>query len=175
VGLAILQLFIWAAVAIGGYVAGEHIAELINPDYINYVSLIIEMIKNSAGAFSTGAFVIAVIMVVAGFLMYSVLASMVAAIVDKMEDISSAMAVFQIPVIIGFLAAYFIPMTGSDALYNIAIYLPITSPFCVPAEILLGNMNIPEGVFSLLILMASAFVLMLITAKLYRDKLFNRH
>lgn len=174
-GIAVVQLAVWAASAVMGYIIGEHIAEALNPGYTNYVSLILDIIGGSSDAFSAGAFVVAVLMIVIGFLMYCVLAGMVAAMVDRMEDISSVMALFQIPVVIGFMASYFVQMSENDTLLGIVRYCPVTSPFCVPADILVGNMDILQSVVSLALVIAVTFGLILFTGKIYKGKLFNRH
>lgn len=173
--IAIVQMLIWIFAAVGGYVAGEKIAESINPGYTNYISLIIDMISESSDAFSLGAIIIAVLMIIVGFLMFSVLAGLVAATVDKMEDISSAMSLFQVPVILGFMGAYFVPLMENDILSKVVTYLPLTSPFCVPAEVMVGNITIIESLISLAIVIAVTFGLILLTGKIYKGKLFNRH
>lgn len=174
-GIAIMQILIWTGAGVWGYVIGENIAESINPGYVNYVSLITDMISSSSDAFSAGAIIIALVMTIIGFLMYCVAAGLVAATVDKMEDISSAMSLFQVPVIVGFIGAYFAPMSGNDTLNFIVRYCPVTSPFCVPAEIMVGNISILEGIISLAIVAAVTFGLILLTGRIYKGKLFNRH
>ncbi len=173
--IAVMQMIIWMASGVAGYIIGESIAENINPDYTNYVSLIIDMIKGSSDAFSTGAVIIAVFMVVLGFLMYSVLAGLVAALVEKMEDISSVMGLFQLPVIAGFLGAYFVSASGNDTLKMIVQYLPVTSPFYVPSQIMVGEMSVTSGILSLIIVAVVTFALIIFTGKIYKGKLFNRH
>ena len=159
-GIAIMQILIWTGAGVLGYVIGENIAD---------------MISSSSDAFSAGAIIIALVMTIIGFLMYCVAAGLVAATVDKMEDISSAMSLFQVPVIVGFIGAYFAPMSGNDTLNFIVRYCPVTSPFCVPAEIMVGNISILEGIIFLAIVAAVTFGLILLTGRIYKGKLFNRH
>ena len=174
--MAMTQLFFWIICGVGGYMVGGVIAESINPDYTNYVSLVINAmtVENGDGAFTVGAVVISLIFLVVGFLMYCVLAGLVAATVSKMEDISTAMSLFQVPVIIGWLAAYFISFMDNDKLLTAVHLVPVTSPFILPADIILGKCSIVEGVVSLVILSATTFGLILITGKVYKGKIFNR-
>lgn len=174
-GIAIGQMLIWIVAAVGGYIAGEQIAESINPEYVNYFSIIIDMIGASSDAFSIGGIVISITFIMIGFLMYSVVAGLVAATVDKMEEISTATALFQLPVIVGFIGAYFVQMSENKSLHNLVRYCPVTSPFCAPADIMVGNMTIVEGAISLGIVAIVTFVLVLLTGKIYKGKLFNRH
>lgn len=174
-GIAIMQMLIWLASGVAGYIIGEKAAQAINPHYINYVSLIIDMIKESSDAFSIGAVLIALLMVILGFFMYSVLAGLVAALVERMEDISSVMGLFQLPVIVGFLGAYFVSMSQNDTLKMIVRYFPVTSPFYVPSGIMVGDTDMASGIISLLIVAAVTLGLIIFTGKIYKGKLFNRH
>ena len=174
-GIAIMQMLIWLASGVAGFYLGEKAAHAINPNYINYVSLIIDMIKESSDAFSIGAVLIALLMVIIGFFMYSVLAGLVAALVERMEDISSVMGLFQVPVVIGFLGAYFVSMSENDTLKLIVKYFPITSPFYVPSGIMTGDIDMASGIISLLIVAVVTLVLIVFTGKIYKGKLFNRH
>ncbi len=174
-GIAIAQMIIWVAAGIGGYIAGEYIAESINPGYTNYMSLIIELISSSSDAFSIGAIIVAILMVIIGFLMYCVIAGLIAAWVDKIEDISSVMTLFQIPLLIGYLGSYLAPLIANDIFTIVVRYFPIIAPFSVPAEIMVGNMNIIEGIIALVIVAIATFALILLTGKTYKGKLFNKH
>lgn len=174
-GIAIMQMLIWLVSGVAGFYLGEKAAHAINPNYINYVSLIIDMIKESSDAFSFGAVLIALLMVIIGFFMYSVLAGLVAALVERMEDISSVMGLFQVPVVIGFLGAYFVSMSENDTLKLIVKYFPITSPFYVPSGIMTGDIDMASGIMSLLIVAVVTLVLIVFTGKIYKGKLFNRH
>lgn len=174
-GIAIMQMLIWLASGVAGYCLGERIAESINPGYINYTSLIIDMIAESSDAFSIGAVLIAVLMVIIGFFMYSVLAGLVAALVERMEDISSVMSLFQLPVVAGFLGSYFVSMSGSEAFKTIVTYLPVTSPFYVPSGIMVGEISIVSGITSLLAVVLVTLALIIFTGRIYKGKLFNRH
>ncbi len=174
-GMAIVQLIIWICCGVGGYIVGSYIAESINPGYINYVSLIIEFMGSDGGAaFSAGAVVLAIVSMIVGFFMYSVLAALVAAAISKIEDMSSSQGIFQLPVIVGWILAYLAPVIGSDALSSIINYVPISSPFILPANILLGSCTMVEGIISLAILLATTVVLIVLTGRVYKGKLFNR-
>ncbi len=174
--MAIGQILFWIVCGYAGYQIGGIIAENINPDYINYADLIIDMmsIENGSGAFTIGAAVIAVAVLMIGFIMYCVLAGLVSASVSKMEDISTAMSVFQIPVIVGWLVAYFSSFANNEALLTAIHLIPVTSPFILPADIILGKCGIIEGIGSLALLVVSTVVLILITGKVYKGKIFNR-
>lgn len=174
--MAIGQMFIWIVCGFAGYKIGGIIAEEINPGYVNYVDTIIDLmsVDNGAHAFSLVSVVIAIAALIVGFFMYSVLAGLVSASVDKLENISTAMSLFQIPVIIGWLVAYFSSFIESDLLLKAVHLVPVTSPFILPADVIIGKCSIIEGIASLLILIVSTIALILVTGKVYKGKLFNR-
>ncbi len=174
-GMAILQISIWIVCGIGGYIGGTYIAEGINPDYINYVSLIMDFMGNDGGAaFSIGAIILSIVSMFVGFIMYSILAALVASAISKIEDMSSSQGIFQLPVILGWMFAYLAPVFESEALLKIVNFVPVTSPFILPANILLGNCTIVEGLISLAILLLTMFALIVLTGRVYKGKLFNR-
>lgn len=173
-GMAVVQLVIWIVCGVAGYFVGTAVAEQINPGYTNYVSLIIEVMSNESTAFSVGAVVLAIVSMMAGFVMYCVLAALVAAAISKIEDMSSATNLFQMPVVIGWIIAYIAPLLGNDTLNKVINLVPVTSPFILPANILLGNCSMLEGALSFAIILATTFVLVIFTGKVYKGKLFNR-
>lgn len=174
-GMAILQMLIWIGCGVGGYMVGTYIAKDINPEYINYVDIFIEYMGSEVGnAFSIGAIILAIASMLIGFVMYCILAALIASAISKIEDMSSTQGIFQLPVMIGWMVAYFAPLVGSDALSKVVNYVPVTSPFILPANILLGSCTIIEGVISLGILLVTMLVLIILTGKVYKGKIFNR-
>lgn len=174
--MAIFQLFFWIVCGFGGYIIGDTIADKINPQYTNYVNIIIDImaVDNGAGAFSAEAVILAILVLVTGFFMYCVVAGLVAATVSKMEDISTAMSLFQLPVVIGWIVAYLVSFIDNDGLLKLVHLVPVTSPFILPADVILGKCTLVEGIISLAILLATTTGLILITGKVYKGKIFNR-
>ena len=175
-GMAILQMGIWIACGVAGYIGGTYIAEGINPGYTNYVSLIIEAMSKEGDsvAFSVPAIILACISMVVGFIMFCVVAALIASAISKIEDMSTTQTLFQIPVMIGWMVAYIAPALGSDTVITVANMVPITSPFMLPANIILGSCSLIEGIISLAILLITTFVLVILTGKVYKGKIFNR-
>ena len=76
------------------------------------------------------------------------------------------------------LISYLVPMANIETpdvlICKILRFVPFTSVFVVPSDILLGRMSILEGAISLGILIISCFMLIFITGKIYKNKLFNK-
>lgn len=176
VSLALGQIFIWIACGFGGYMAGTVIADIINPDYVNYVNTVIDLFiaNNGASAFTWYSVVLAIIFVALGFLVYSVFAGLMASSISKIEDLSNIMQIFQIPVMIGWFAAYLVPLMESKILNTVVHIFPLSAPFIVPGDIILGKCGIIEGAISLVLLVATTVGCILLTGKIYKNKIFYR-
>lgn len=172
--IAIVQVAVWAVLGIAGFVIGDKIGTGIYPDYINYIELIIDLIRESGTGFSLQAVILAVLMTVVGFFMYCVWAGFIASVVDKVDDVSTAMTMFQIPVMAGFFVSYLGSLLEMDTLISVCEYIPVVSPFVMPADVLMGKASFAGGVVSFLILVVFTLAMVLLTGKIYKGKVFNR-
>lgn len=172
--IAVVQLLIWIVMGIVGFAAGDKIAQSVYPEYQNYVLQIIDLIRDSGTGFSAEAVVLAVLMTILGFFMYCVWAGFIASVVDRVDDVSTAMSLFQIPVMLGFMLSYIGSLLEMDGLIKAAEYIPVVSPFVMPADVLLGKASFAGGLVSFVILAAFSFVLVLLTGKVYKSKVFHR-
>lgn len=181
--VAIGQMLVWLGSGVIGYLIGNEIAKSMNSQYINYVGEVIKIMQSDTQgvAFSAGAVIIAILVVIIGFFMYCVLAAFAGAFVSRIEDLSASNTIFQLPVVISFLVAYLVGIaqgmgSGVNRAVQIAIYyIPLTSPFSTPSGIILGDINIAEGIISLLVLIIFSVIMILATGKVYKGKIFNRH
>jgi ABC-type Na+ efflux pump permease subunit len=88
--------------------------------------------------------------------------------VSKPEDVASTQLVFQLPVMISWLASYFAPLTGKSGLLAAARYIPFTAPFSVPADLITGAMGLAEGMISLASLMIFSLLTVILAARIYK-------
>ncbi len=174
--IGIGQTLIWLVCGVAGYVVGDKIALSIYPEYENVIGVVIELMKtDSEIAFTPIGIILALITMVLGYLVYCVLAGLSGAVVSKIEDMSSTQMIFMVPIFIGFFATYVVPVaTTSKTVFTVMRMVPIISPFMVPAEFIIGKVTMLEGIISALISVATCFVLILFTGKVYKDKVFNR-
>lgn len=172
---AIMQILIWVASIVGGFFFGHQLAVSINSEFKDVFFEVVDQLKdqNLASAFSLPAAVLALVYAIVGFIFFCSIASIVGANVSKAEDLGSAMSVFQVPVMIGFLVSYFVPLSGaSGALLQAIRYIPVTSAFLAPVDILLGNMSLLGGSVSLLILLSITVVFLVLAGQCYKNKIF---
>lgn len=167
---AILQFVIWILAGIIGLYSANMIAHSIYPSYENTVIEFINLIKSNIGetGMTIPAILLAVLIFSIGFMFYCVLAALAGCMVSKPEDVASTQGLFQLPIIISWLITYIAPITGNTKLLSIARYIPFTAPFCVPGDLIAGAIGLGEGLLSLLALTAFSFIIIIISAKIYK-------
>lgn len=174
--IAVLQMTMWIIGVVSGIGLGHFMARVINPEYTNYVFEIIKVLRDSGGglAFSVPAVIISIAVLYIGFLFLCVFAGLVASPVSKAEEMSSCFGIYQCFIVLGFLAAYLLPMRGnvSPVLDKVLHIIPFTSVFMLPGDILIGRISIAISVVYVIILIAFTVILSLYTGKLYKAQVF---
>lgn len=168
--MAILQFLIWIGAGFIGLYGGNSIAHKIYPGYENSIITFINFIKDNIGqtGMTLPAFILGVLIFGIGFLFYCNLASLAGCMVSKPEDVASTQGLFQIPIIISWIICYFAPLTGKTKILSLARYIPFTSPFCLPADLITGTIGLGEGILSLLVLTVSSFLIIILSSKIYK-------
>ncbi len=173
--IAIGQMLLWIAGGVGGYFAGNAIAKSITPGFENPINEVLEVIKEGAeSAFSIEAVIIALLFMIIGFFMYCILAAFASSFANKAEDMTNVAYFFQLPVVASFLLVYLAPLSGNEILLFISRYVPFTSPFGIPSDVMIGNVSILESIISLAIVVITMVVLVIATGKVYKDRVFNK-
>ncbi len=174
--VAIVQFLIWVGTLIAGFLLGDVLAKAIDKDYSNMILDILNLIKeDSALAFSVPAVILCIVGVVLAFLFYCSLAGAVSSTLTNAENLSQGMSLFQLPVIFGFLISYMLPLYGvSDTIMMACRFIPFTAAFMLPSDILLGNVSLGIGCAALAVMLVFTIAMMMLTAKIYKDKVFYR-
>lgn len=172
---AILQFSIWCVSALAGFLIGDKVVRSSTPEYENVVLQAVDLIKDEASqAFSVTSLVLAILVMCLGFLFYCVVAGLVASFSQRPEGLQQLMIIYQYIVIAGFLIAYMSAMFDKKALKIASDYVPICTPFSLPANILVGNMPINMCLVSTALLLVSTILLIPVTARIYKALvLFN--
>ena len=122
-------------------------------------------------AFSTVNPSIIIVMIVTfilGFLLFSGLAGLAGSSVSKMEDLAPAMQPISIIGVLGFYLAYFPQVTGEEnTLSVLARYIPISSPFVLPSDYMLGKISFIETIIAILVLAVFDVLVVMLVAKVY--------
>ena len=129
---------------------------------------IVNDLGNAFSGVNASVIIVMILSFVLGFLFFAGLAGLAGASVSKMEDLSSAIQPLSIIGVLGFYLAYFPQITGEDNMMTVlARYIPISSPFIIPADYLLGRIGIAETIVSILVMLAADVIVMMLVAKVY--------
>jgi ABC-2 type transport system permease protein len=114
-----------------------------------------------------------IIIFILGFFFYSLIAGLFGATVNRMEDLQSAMQPMALIGVLGFYLAYIAPAfsIGGDVniVQRISYYLPISSPFALPAVIISGEMSTADIAVSVLILAAFCVLMLMFVSRVYES------
>ena len=165
----LLQLGIWILSLVGGFAAGAWLCRTLAPEAQLGILTFFDSLSVLEGMFSLSAAVLAVGLLLGGFLIYCALAGVGGALAGKAEDLGSTNALFSMTLVASFLICL---LTGSgDGMISEAAwlnYVPFTAILVTPARVLLGDVSLAMGAVSLLIVLVTAAVLCLAAGKVYR-------
>ena len=123
------------------------------------------------GAFNAGSLIAIILTFILGFLFFSMLAGLVGASVNRMEDLSGALQPFMMITVLGYLLAYIPPSLNYEGdvngLITFSHFFPISSPFALPSALLMGEMEAAETVIAIVMLAMMTVLAALLTAKVY--------
>lgn len=172
--IAVVQIVVWTLSGVLGYIVGDKIASSMFSGYENQLYVIIDIFKaDSDSAFTLTAVILGILVLVIGFFMYCVMSALFSSGISKAEEVSNGYALFQMVVVVAFLAAYMMPLMGlSDTLVNVLRFIPVTAAFMLPADVIIGSCGIPVSAASLGVMIAATAVMIYFTGKMYKKKIF---
>ena len=169
--LALGQFLAWVAAGIGGMLAGNVLGKSrYGDDFTDRIKMVLDFLRNNIGAsaMSPAAVVMSIIVFCFGVFIYFSLAAMGGSFVSKPEETSSANSAFVFPLLIFWLGTYFASLTEAEGILNVLRYVPFSAPFCVPVDVLTGNMSLLGGAIVCLEVTAVALLLIFLAARIYR-------
>lgn len=116
-------------------------------------------------------------MILAGVLLFSIIAGLAGASVSKMEEMAEGLKLYQMFMVIGSYIGIFLcimQMVGNvnDVVVNICCILPLSAPFVLPGNLLLGKVGMGTAVVSLAVVILCTAVLFAFTARVYESMIF---
>lgn len=121
--------------------------------------------------------VLAAVMILVGVLFFSIVAGLAGASVSRMEEMAEGLKIYQLLLVVGSYIGIFLcimQMVGdvSDVVVNICCILPLSAPFVMPANLLLGKVSVVTGLVSLTVVFVCTAALFSFTAKVYESMIF---
>ena len=120
---------------------------------------------------------VALLFVVLGIIFYGIIAGLLGASVSKMDEIQEAMSTLQVLIILGCYADLALCIlqfmgTANPILTKVLSIIPISSPFWVPGNMLLGKMSWSLIIASIIVMIISIALLFILTACVYEAMIF---
>ena len=166
----LIQLFSWIGSLVISFAAGTALVRSADPDSDMLILQVFDMAADLAGGMFTPVnCIMAVLIVVAGMLLYCSLAAVGGAVASKAEDLSSANIIFTLVLVASFLAALYaggiIDGDGSPVLD----WIPFTAVMLAPSEVLMGDLPLWKTGSILLIIVLVTVAVTLIAGKIYKS------
>ncbi len=174
--VGILQFLIWVLSIVLGLIGGHYIGLAVNSNYVDPVTSIIQSLQklNVGTGLTVPSVILGIIAFLLGFVLFCVLAGLVSSRVQRTEDLAASMGVFQVVVVICFFATYFSELGNQTDILNIARWVPFSSAFILPSDLILGNVSLLVGGIQMALLVVALVILIVITGRFYRNQLFNK-
>ncbi|MBE5927151.1 MAG: ABC transporter permease [Lachnospiraceae bacterium] len=172
--VALGQLLLWITSGILGFLVGDVIAEEFVPGYTNIVMEVIELVqKDAAKAFTPGSIIVFVFTMCISFVMYCVFVALLSSGVKQADKLNTAIMPYMLVVMVGFLLSYMSPISGGlEVVDNLSSYIPPIAAYKLPGDILIGAVSNVEIIVGNILILATTFVLVVITGKIYKKKVF---
>lgn len=167
----IMQLFIWIGGLFGGFALGVCFTKMVNPQTDMALIQLIDTFGEFTGMFTVPGIILALLMLIAGLLLYCSLAAIGGAVAEKPEDLSNTNILFVLVLIISFFATLYSGGTGSEVPWDAItwqVWMPFTAILVAPTKILLGAMSITEALCSLGIVVVTASLITMAAGKMYK-------
>lgn len=173
----VVQMAAWVAGAVLGCVLGRFLVLQLEPGSTMGILQFFSMLGAASGLFTLPNIILAVALILAGFLMYCAIASIGGAMASKPEDLGSCNSIFTLLLLASFFLTMYGESSSSRSLVSNAAwmnYVPFTAVMSTPARALLGQVPLYTGLISLLLTLAVALLAVLAAGKLYRLLVFRR-
>lgn len=171
---AAIQFLSWAIAAVCGFALGTLAVTTINPDTQMLLIQIFRGLGALAGMFSAPGLVMALFLLLSGFLLYCSLAAIGGALAGKPEDLSSTNVIFTLVLIISFFAVIYGGLSIEGSSPTILSWIPFTAILITPAQLIMGEMSIIAGLGVLAIVLAVSLLIMLLAGKLYKTTALHK-
>lgn len=121
--------------------------------------------------------ILALIFMALGIIFYGIIAGLLGASVSKMDEMQETMMLFQLMLVAGCyadIALCIMQIIGNvnPVISKVFSICPITSPFLVPCNMLLGKMSWPLIFASIFAMLLVIVLLFLLTARVYESMIF---
>lgn len=170
---SLFQLCLWVAALVGGFGLGYIWVQAMNPATQNPLVLFLDHLGQMDGLFSPAGWILALLLLAAGFLLYCSLAAIGGAAAGKPEDLSSTNLLFTLALVVSFFCVLYgggmgLVDSGADPAGDWMNWIPFTAILVTPSRLLLGQIPLWMGACSLALTVLCALALLWVSGKVYR-------
>jgi ABC-2 type transport system permease protein len=168
-GAGVLQLAVWVVAALLLLTYGTTAAAAVgaNPGLIQALSE-----GTMLPRFPLSLGIVFVLFFAGGFFLFATLFAVIGALVTNTQEAQQ----FVFPVLLPFMIGFFIAMPAADnpnsTIAIIGSIVPFTAPMVMPVRASVGGMEWPQVIGSLVLLFATATLIVWLAAKIYRIAIF---
>ena len=166
----LMQLLVWLLSVIGGFACGTFLVKAMHPNTTMGIIQLFDSFGAFSGMFTASAIVVALLVLISGFLLYCALAAVGGAVASKPEDLSSTNLLFIFTLVISFYCVLaFGGGFSSGGFTNITWlnWIPFTAIMIVPSRVLMGEMSLWAAMGSFAVIMLTTGLVMMLAGKLY--------
>ncbi|MCR5531910.1 MAG: ABC transporter permease [Lachnospiraceae bacterium] len=174
--LALGQFFCWIASAVVGLFAGNIVGKSVYGDeFNNKLTMVLDFLREYIGesALTPASIIMSIVVFCFGIFIYFALAAVGGSFVSKPEETASANSAFVFPLIVFWLITYFASLANAEGILTICRYIPFTAPFCVPVDLLTGNLGLLGGLIICIEVTIVALLIIAIAARIYRGLMLH--
>lgn len=162
------QLAVWVVSLAAGFAAGAGLCRTMAPDADFAILQFFDSLSVLQGVFSLPSILLAVGVLLAGFLMYCALSAIGGALAGKSEDLASTNVFFSLILVASFLSCLLLGVLDGGEAAPLWMYLvPFTAILVTPAAVLLDTVPLYLGGISLVLVTLTAVVLCAVAGKVY--------
>ena len=167
---SVIQFLLWVLSVAAGFAVGIALVKAINPSSTMGILLFFDFVGGISGVFTLSGAIVAVLMILAGFLLYCAIAAIGGALAGKPEDLSSTNLLFTLILIVSFFTTLQSGFLDGNVRSGVGWMdlVPFTAILITPSRILLGNVPVWTGLAALLLTVALTALLVALAGKLYQ-------
>lgn len=171
----IVQLFSWVISLALSFVIGTFAVKAINPETDMFIVQMFAFLKEATeGIFSPANCIMAMLIIMAGMLLYCALAAMGGAMASKAEDLSATNIIFTLILVVSFFAVLFGKGLMSGEVNPILDWIPFTSVLITPARTLMGALPLWKSIGSFAVTLITILIATFIAGKIYKTLVLYR-
>lgn len=145
----------------------------------NMVQMVSEVAPSLAENLNLASIFVSLLFLILGFMFYSFIAGLAGAAVSKLEEVAEGMKIYSLATLIGVYLSMFLGIMSQGASPNpvlkyVAMFLPLSSVFCIPEFLMMGKIGLGLSLASLLVLLVCLVILAFFVSRVYESMILHR-